>query len=382
MSRLDHICRIVTRFTLVALLSMSLGGCVETVPEELVEAIESLDRDLTTLRASDVTPEAYARFSRQWIALKGRVRSEENIVRWPWEDNELETDLEALQVEGTQLVSDVNSRIQAQRTTAETKLAKIEQRLRLMNTRVGDIGSRVVLGEHPLETEVHVKQARLFLEQGHFEHSIQASERAGKILLTQTALLTNELGRYADDDLIAAWRESAQRTIDWSRTHRAQAIVVSKADRVLTLYKNGRKVLTYPIRLGSRGIRAKQHYGDGATPEGEYRIQRKRGPGQTPYFRALILDYPNIDDRRRFEEAQKAGLIPKSQHMPGLIQLHGIAQGISDQPYGSIVLDNPQIARLFNQVAVGTPVNIVGALESQNSISLVLADLGDQEEET
>ena len=382
MSRLDHLCHILTRFTLVALLSMSLGGCVETVPEELVEAIESLDRDLTTLRASDVTPEAYSKFSRQWIALKGRVRSEENIVRWPWEDNELETDLEALQVEATQLVSDVNSRIQAQRTTAETKLAKIEQRLRLMNTRVGDIGSRVVLGEHPVETEVHVKQARLFLEQGQFEHSIQASERAGQTLLTQTALLTNELGRYADDDLIAAWRESAQRTINWSRTHRAQAIVVSKADRVLTLYKNGRKVLTYPIRLGSRGIRAKQHYGDGATPEGEYRIQRKRGPGQTPYFRALILDYPNVDDRRRFETAQKAGLIPKSQHMPGLIQLHGIAQGISDQPYGSIVLDNPQIAQLFDQVAVGTPVNIVGALESQNSISLVLADLGDQEEET
>ena len=382
MSRSRYICRIATRVTLVALLSMSLGGCVETVPEELVESIESLDRDLSTLRASDVNPAAYSKFSRQWIALQGRIRSEENIVRWPWEDNELETDLEALQVEGTQLLSDVNSRIQAQRTTAETKLAKIEQRLRLLTSRVGDIGSRVVLGEHPVETEVHVKQARLFLEQGQFEHSIQASERAGRILLTQTALLTNELGRYADDDLIAAWRESAQRTIDWSRTHRAQAIVVSKADRVLTLYKNGRKVLTYPIRLGSRGIRAKQHYGDGATPEGEYRIQRKRGPGQTPYFRALILDYPNIDDRRRFEEAQKAGLIPKSQHMPGLIQLHGIAQGISDQPYGSIVLDNPQIAQLFDQVAVGTPVNIVGALESQNSISLVLADLDDQEEET
>lgn len=378
----NQICRILTRLTLVGLLSMSVSGCVETVPDELIEAIESIDRDLVTLRAFDITPEAYSKFSRQWIGLRGRIQSEENIVRWPWEDNELETDLEALQVEGTQLVADVNSRIQAQRTTAEIKLAKIEQRLRLLNTRVGDIGSRVVLGEHPVETEVLVKQARLFLEQGQFEHSIQSSERAGKILLTQTALLTNELGRYADDDLIAAWRESAQRTIDWSRTHRAQAIVISKADRVLTLYKSGRKVLTYPIRLGSRGIRAKQHYGDGATPEGEYRIQRKRGPGQTPYFRALILDYPNADDRRRFEEAQKAGLIPKSQHMPGLIQLHGIAQGITDQPYGSIVLDNPQIAQLFEQVAVGTPVNIVGALASQNSISLVLADLGDQEEET
>jgi lipoprotein-anchoring transpeptidase ErfK/SrfK len=261
----------------------------------------------------------------------------------------------------------------------------VEQRLRLLNARVSDIGSRVVLGEHPVETELLVRQARLLLEQGQFAQAVQASDQAGKILLTQTALLTNELGRYADDELIAAWKEAAQRTIEWSRTHRAQAIVISKADRVLTLYKNGRKVLTYPIRLGSRGIRAKQHYGDGATPEGEYRIHRKRGSGQTAYFRALILDYPNADDRRRFEEAQKAGLIPRSQPMPGLIQLHGTAQGITDQPFGSILLDNAHIAKLFDQVSIGTPVMIVGALESHNSVSLVLADLddlNDQEEET
>lgn len=380
--RLHHMCCTLTSLVFVGLLSTSLAGCVETVPDELVEAIESLDRDLVTLRASDVSPEGYSKFNRQWIALRARVQSEENIVRWPWEENELETELESLQAEGTQLVADVNTRLQAQRASVETKLAKVEQRLRLLNTRVGDIGSRVVLGEHPVETELLVRQARLFLEQGQFEQAVQASDRAGKILLTQTALLTNELGRYADDDLIAAWRESAQRAIDWSRKHGAQSIVISKADRVLSLYKNGRKVLTYPIRLGSRGIRAKQHYGDGATPEGEYRIHRKRGSGQTPYFRALILDYPNADDRRRFEEAQKAGLIPRSQPMPGLIQLHGIAQGITDQPFGSIVLDNPQIAKLFDQVSVGTPVTIIGALESHNSVSLVLADLGDQEEET
>lgn len=382
MNHTRNIRRIVLHMALIGSLSMSVGGCVETVPEELVEAVESIDRDLFTLRAADLTPEAYSKFSRQWIALRGRIESEENIVRWPWEDNELETELEALQAEGTHLVAEVNSRLQAQRTAAEAKLAKVEQRLRLLNTKVGDIGSRVVLGEHPLETELLVKQARHYLEQGQFDYANQASERASQNLFKQTALLTNELGRYADDDLIAAWRESARRTIDWSRKNRAHAIVISKADRVLTIYKSGRKVLTYPIRLGSKGIRAKQYYGDGATPEGEYRIQRKRGPGQTPYFRALILDYPNAEDRRRFEEAQQAGLIPKNRQMPGLIQLHGIAQGITDQPYGSIVLDNPQIAVLFAQVAVGTPVNIVGALESHNSVSLVLADLGDQEEET
>ena len=385
MSNFLYRCRLGGSLLSVGLLSIMLSGCVETVPEELVDAIESLDRDLVTLRASEISPEGYSKFNRQWIALRTRVQSEENIVRWPWEDNELEAELESLQAEGTQLAADVSTRLQAQRLSVETKLAKVEQRLRLLNTRVGDIGSRVVLGEHPLEIELLVRQARLLLEQGQFAQAVQASDRAGKILLTQTALLTNELGRYADDDLIAAWREAAQRTIEWSRAHRAQSIVISKADRVLTLYKNGRKVLTYPIQLGSRGIRAKQHYGDGATPEGEYRIHRKRGSGQTPYFRALILDYPNADDRRRFEEAQKVGLIPRSQPMPGLIQLHGTAQGITDQPFGSILLDNPQIAKLFDQVSVGTPVTIVGALESHNSVSLVLADLvdlDDQEEET
>jgi hypothetical protein len=54
-------------------------------------------------------------------------------------------------------VADVNTRLK--HTTAETKLAKVEQRLRLLNTRVGDIGSRVVLGEHPVETELYDKLA-------------------------------------------------------------------------------------------------------------------------------------------------------------------------------------------------------------------------------
>ncbi|MFO0769252.1 MAG: L,D-transpeptidase, partial [Nitrospiraceae bacterium] len=303
-------------------------------------------------------------------------------VRWPWEENGLEADLEKLQVEGIQLAEEVGRRVQAKRTTAEAKLARVEQRQRLLNSRVGEIGSRVVLGEQSMQTELLVRQARLYLEQGQFDRSIQASEEAGKGVLAQTALLTNELGRYADDELITAWKEAAQRTIEWSRSHKAQAIVISKADRVLSLYKNGKQVLTYPIRLGSRGIRAKQFYGDGATPEGGYRIHRKRGAGQTPYFRSLILDYPNAEDRRRFEAAQQAGLIPKSQQMPGLIQIHGIAVGITDQPYGSIVLDNPQLATLFDRVAVGTPVTIVGALGSQNSVSLVLAELDDKEEET
>lgn len=382
MSRLSIIGHSGILALLLCALPIILTGCMETVPDELVESIEAIDRDLVSLRAGDLLSEDYSHFVHNWIALRSRVQSEENVVRWPWEENGLETDLEQLQQEGSHLIASVKQRQASQRASAEAKLSRIEQRLRLINTSVGAIGSRLVSGEQHVEAELWIRQARALLEDGQSERSIQASDRAAKILLAQAVTLNNELGRYADEELITTWKDAVRRTIDWSHSHRAQAIVISKADRLLMLYKNGRKVLTFPIHLGSRGIRAKRHYGDGATPEGEYRIVRKRGEGRTPFIRSLVLDYPNADDRRRFENARKAGEISPSHLMTGSIEIHGIAQGITDQPFGSIVLDNPQIMELFNRVSVRTPVTIVGALESQNSVSLVLADLGDQEEET
>ena len=77
-------------------LSAGLTGCIETVPDELVDAIEAVDRDLVSLRAGDVSPKDYSHFVQHWIALKGQVQSEENLVRWPWEENGLESDLEQL----------------------------------------------------------------------------------------------------------------------------------------------------------------------------------------------------------------------------------------------------------------------------------------------
>jgi lipoprotein-anchoring transpeptidase ErfK/SrfK len=367
---------------LILCLSIGLTGCIETVPDELVDAVEAVDRDLVSLRAADVAPKDYSQFVQHWIALKAQVQSEENLVRWPWEENGLESALEELHEEGTHLVAAVKDRRQNQRLAAESKLSRIEQRMRFMTASVGTIGSRLVSGEQHVETELWIKHARALLEDGQYERSIQATDRASKILLAQATILNHELGRYADEEVINTWKDAVRRTVEWSQTHRAQAIVISKADRLLILYRNGRKALSYPIQLGSRGIRAKRHYGDGATPEGEYRIVRKRGQRHTPFHRSMVLDYPNADDRRRFEAAQKAGEIGNSQTMSGSIEIHGIAQGITDQPFGSIVLDNHHIADLFQRVGIGTPVTIVGALEAQNSVSLVLADLDDHEEET
>lgn len=360
----------------------SLVGCVEAVPQDAIEAVENIDRDLMELRAAEFSPSDYAQFAHQWMALKSRVQADEDLIRWPWEPNDLEIALRRLQEEGTRTVTRLTKERESLRHSAESKIAQVEDRFRMMTAQVGAIDSRLVLGQKPVETDLLMKQAHAFYEQGQYDRSLDASDRAAQNLATQAVLLSNELGRYANRDRISRWQQMARNTIAWSRVNRASAIVVSKADRVLTLYRNGQKVLSYPVRLGFNGIREKRYQGDGATPEGRYRISSKRGQGQTQFYRALVLDYPNEEDRRRYRLERKAGQIPASRAIGGQIEIHGVENELMAQTLGCVMLDNPQMAFLFERVDKGTPVTIVGALHEENSVALTLAMLGIQREET
>lgn len=363
-------------------LAISLVSCSQGVPQELVEAIDRLDQELVAHRAAEFTPDEYTRFVKRWITLKGRLQTEEDLIRWPWEPNHFETELRQLREEGVAIASEVARRRDSQRATAEDKLTRIEQRLLTLNQQISEIEGRMVLGNKLLETDLLVKQARTFLTEGQFDRSLRMSDLASKLLLAQTTVLTTELGRYSDEARIEAWKIMAKRTVDWTKTTGAPGIVISKAERTLTLYKHGRKVLAYPVRLGYNGIREKRYQGDGATPEGEYRVLRKRGAGQTQFYRALVLNYPNASDRRRFREARKAGYIPGERGIGGQIEIHGVEYELMAQTLGCVMLDNRQMAKLFDLVEVGTPVTIVGALHSNNAVALALTNLSEQEEET
>lgn len=356
--------------------TMILTGCTDAVPHDVVEAIESIDRDLMYLRAAELSPEDYTRFAHQWMALKTRVQAEEDLIHWPWELNELDIALRQLQEEGIQTVARLTDHRNSLRQAAERKLISVEDRLQILTVHVEAIDSRLVLGQQPVETDLLVKQARAFYDEGQFERSIEASDKAGRMLASQTAVLSGELGRYANHERIGRWQQMAKDTIEWSRRHHATAIIVSKADRILTLYKNGQKVLSYPIRLGFNGIREKRYQGDGATPEGRYRVAGKRGQGQTQFYRALLLDYPNEEDRRRFQSARKTGQIPASKGIGGQIEIHGVENELMAQTLGCVMLENPQMVYLYDRVDKGTPVTIVGALHEHNSVAQALASLG------
>ena len=374
---LDHIHK-----TLAAIICIiCLTGCVQAVPPDLLSAIEAIDQDLIALRAPEVAPEEYKQFVHQWVSLKARVQSDDDVIRWPWESGDLESELRWLYVMGERTVSQLHERRASQHRTAQAKVARLEQQLHSMTSKVGSIDGRILLGEKVVQTDLLVKQARSFFEQKDFRRAMQVAEKADHALKAQASLLNQELGRYADESRIAYWRTLAKQTVDWSRIHQATAIVVSKADRELTLYKNGRKVLSYPVRLGFNGMLEKQFQGDGATPEGRYRVTDKRGQGQTQFYRALALDYPNAEDRRRFDLAKRSGRIGFAKGIGGLIEIHGADNELLAQTLGCIMLDNPNMSVLYEGVSVGTPVTIVGALTRENAVALALSELAQRRDE-
>lgn len=172
-----------SRCLMVILLIDSLAGCVQTAPPELLEAVESLDRDLVAVRGAEFAPTEYARFVQDWAALRGRMLVEEDVIRWPWEPNPLVADLQKVQEEGEKAMAVATQRKEEDRHDAEARLTLLERRLRVFNSRVDEMESRVVLGQRPIETELLVRQARSFLEQGLFARSLQATEQASALMV-------------------------------------------------------------------------------------------------------------------------------------------------------------------------------------------------------
>jgi len=367
----------------IAVMSVSLlSACVQQAPPELVQSVEVLDRQLVAAHSAEFAPAEYARFVQRWAALKERLRSDGDLVGWPWEDNPFETDLRALHEEGSRVLALAIDTRNAERRGAATHVARLERRFRRLTSGVDRIGSRVVLGEKRVETELLVRQARSFMEQGRFVQAQRVARQADQRMTNQAAQLNSELSRYADKAQVDHWRAMVRRTVDWSRQHQAAALVVVKAMRRMTLYRNGKAIASYPVRLGFNGVQEKRYEDDGATPEGTYRVIRMKDRGQTEFYRALLLDYPNAEDQRRFQAARRTGAVPSRSRIGGNIEIHGEADRGLSQTLGCVMIGDRQMDALFLAVGVGTPVTIVGAVNADNQVAVVLAQLEQGDDDT
>lgn len=179
------------------------------------------------------------------------------------------------------------------------------------------------------------------------------------------------LNRYRDSNLISRWKQWAKETIEVSKEKGIYSILIIKSEKKLILYKKGELQKSYPVGLGRNGLLKKRYARDHATPEGKYRVIHKKSKSR--YYKALLLNYPNENDKRDFYEAKKKGLLQGRAYIGGLIEIHG--GGNEGLTYGCISLDNGDMEELYHLVDIGTPVTIIGALDERNRISSTLMEM-------
>lgn len=140
-------------------------------------------------------------------------------------------------------------------------------------------------------------------------------------------------------------------------------IIISKRSYELRVYDDKGWYATYPCVFGSSDFRDKFMAGDKRTPEGNFKIVLKRNDTKWKY--ELLLNYPNTESYKKFDERKAEGLIPQNAQIGGGIAIHATRpqeewtvdyyQNWTD---GCISLKYHEAADLYSYIPVGTPVTI------------------------
>lgn len=134
---------------------------------------------------------------------------------------------------------------------------------------------------------------------------------------------------------------------------RADLVLIDKSDRSLMLYQQEEMIFQTTIALGSNPVGDKQAEGDGRTPEGEYRIDRRND--QSKYYLSLGLNYPT--------KSQRVTAASQGRDPGGDIFIHGqpnLTPGAltlpGDWTNGCIAISNAAMRTIWRRVAMGTKV--------------------------
>ncbi len=352
------------------LLLFSLAGCARNEPFE-VRLSELQERRLWRAEVETFAPDEYRAYLSQLRRAKDALIETEKKFVWFRDYDALTRQFRQLIARGEEIQAAIAERREKQKAgiagRLETQRDKID-RLDVLTTLIS-VGksSREFLAKAELLTD----EAQILAGRGRYSEAEERLKRATAFMQIAKEVITPALKRFVDQEQITVWRRRVDETIRESQTRGGYAIVVSKVDRQLYLYKAGRLVKTYDVGLGSRSISDKICAGDKATPEGTYRITKKLA--QSRYYKALLINYPNDEDRRQFALAKRRGAISRRAGIGGLIEIHG--GGKDGQTYGCVALDDHHMAEIYALADVDTPVTIVGARDYENSVTQALKGL-------
>jgi lipoprotein-anchoring transpeptidase ErfK/SrfK len=210
-------------------------------------------------------------------------------------------------------------------------------------------------------------ESREAYERGNYNSVGPKLEKSKELIVKSVARAHGLLEDYFAN--FPKWKRWANETIEWSRQNSSTALVVDKFAQKCYVYRNGDVKKTFDAEFGPNWIGGKQHKGDKATPEGKYHITKKKNHRETKYYKALLINYPNDDDKARYSAGVRNGSISKRTSIGNLIEIHGDGGRGANWTDGCIALTNNDMDKLYELVGVGTPVTIVGSLKSLQDVN-------------
>lgn len=334
-------------------------------PRPLPLAVEAVKSRATAAVAELRTHDPKkARLLEQLIGEAERITAfERNAL--PWDHSLGRTEaawLRVIRFASTSL-KDTRDRLRKQREGYRAALAKALAELAQAQQELKEtgMGRRETAAFQRAQGAVRRAEALARLEQWQAATDLLREAIADCAVIHKTFLRLH--ARFADPNLRRQWRAWVEETLEESRQNGSIAIIVDKLRRKLMVFEGGKLLAWFPAELGINGLRPKQHAGDRASPEGRYRVTEKKAGAATRYYKALLIDYPNEEDRRRFFEFKRRGLIPYRAGIGGLIEIHGDGGEGRDWTDGCVALRNSDMDEVYRWAEVGTPVTIVGVYE-------------------
>jgi len=352
------------------LLLFALAGCARSEPFE-VRLAELQERKLWRAGIETFAPDEYRDYCSQLRRAKDALIDTEKKFVWFRDYDALTKQFKQVISRGEEIRSAIVERREKQKSDVEERLAAQRDKIARLATLTTLISVGKSSREFLAKAELLTDEAEALAGRENYRDAEERLRRATTFMQIAKEVITPALERFVDQEQISQWRRSVNETIRESKVRGGYAIVVSKVDRRLYLYKAGRLVKTFDVGLGSRSIGDKRYAGDKATPEGKYRITKKLA--QSRYSKALLINYPNDEDRRQFEQAKRRGAISRRAGIGGLIEIHG--GGKDGQTYGCVSLDDRHMEELYALADVNTPVTIVGARDYDNNVTQALKGL-------
>lgn len=261
--------------------------------------------------------------------------------------------------------------VESSTLSASSYKTKLKSKIESLNGLVENINEHFNRYPLPAELRNSISKGKLNLKEGELDYNKGQFIQANKKLNSADDLLSSAYDKaYADLEQYLKsypiWKKWAESAIKESKNNQCYSIIVDKLSRKCFVYYNGIKKYEFDVELGRNWIGDKKKMGDKATPEGKYKIINKFSG--TKYNNALLINYPNEEDKERFNFEKARGILPKTAKIGNGIEIHGSGGKGVDWTEGCIALEDSEMEVIYRVASIGTPVTIVGSIKSIQQI--------------